>query len=94
MEIVFNRDTFKEVEYYGWSITIPIHHTYVAADSNGRIYSYSKQPEIDLENGIYRDIDIDDCFAYRTQLELETISFQFDNDEEWITTLKHVVVYY
>jgi hypothetical protein len=92
MEIVYNRDTFKVVEYFGWSIDIHIHHNYVAADSNGRIYSYSKEPEIDLENGVYRDIDIDDCFAYRTQLELESISFRFNNDKEWITTLKRVVV--
>jgi hypothetical protein len=89
MEIVYNRDTFKVVEYFGWSIDIHIHHNYVAADSNGRIYSYSKEPEIDLEKGVYCDVDYNSS-SYKTHLEVESISFKFDNDEEWITTLKRV----
>ena len=80
---------FKVVEYFGWTISIPSHHNYIAADYSGRIYSYSKQPEIDLEHGVYLDIDYNSS-SYKTRLEVESISFQFDNDEEWITTLKRV----
>lgn len=47
MEIVSIPET-REVSYYGTIVEIPYLHFYIATDSDGKIYSYSQKPRMDI----------------------------------------------
>jgi hypothetical protein len=90
MKIVYDPEKFKVVEYFEWSISIPSHHNYIAADYSGIIYSYSSKPMIDLDYNVFSNIGIEYHLLSTTYYQVDSILFQYDNDKEWINTLKYV----
>jgi hypothetical protein len=44
MKLMQSRKLTRTVEYFGYSIDMPLGHRWLAADSDGRVYSYATRP--------------------------------------------------
>jgi hypothetical protein len=44
MKLLESKQLTRVVEYFGYAVTIPAHHRWLATEYDGKVYSYASKP--------------------------------------------------